>query len=118
MIFNRTVVIANIKLKAGVNTLAILTICDGRRKHCTYSGPFALIAQKGLWGPVRLMHFTTQFESIKLGGITGWSYRRVTTPPINAMMQVMEDRGNMAKFKPLPKAPGGRIGQAYLPMFQ
>ncbi|MGC8539527.1 MAG: beta-galactosidase [Phycisphaerae bacterium] len=98
--------IANIKLKAGVNTLAILTICDGRRKHWTYSGPFALIAQKGLWGPVRLMHFTTQFESIKLGGITGWSYRRITAPPINAMMQVMEDRGNMAKFKPLPKAPG------------
>jgi beta-galactosidase len=98
--------IANINLKAGVNTLAILTICDGRRKHWTYSGPFALIAQKGLWGPVRLMHFTTQFESIKLGGIIGWSYRRITTPPINAMMQVMEDRGNMAKFKPLPKAPG------------
>jgi len=98
--------IARIKLRAGTNTLAILTICDGRRKHWTYSGPFALIAQKGLWGPVRLMHFTTSFQTIKLGGITGWSYRRITAPRVNTMMQVMEDRGNMAKFKPLPGKPG------------
>ncbi len=98
--------IANIKLKAGLNTLAILTVCDGRRKHWTYSGPFNAIAQKGLWGPVRLTHFTTKFETITLGGITGWSYRRLTGPRINAMMQVMEDRGNMAKFKALPETPG------------
>jgi beta-galactosidase len=98
--------IADIELRAGRNTLAILTICDGRRKHWTYSGPFSLIAQKGIWGPVRLMHFKTSFETIKLGGISGWKYHRVSGPHIEAMMRVMEDRGNMAKFKPLPKNPG------------
>ena len=98
--------IAHIQLKAGLNTLAILTICDGRRKHWTYSGPFASIARKGLWGPVRLVHFVTQFQAVNLGGVTGWTYRRLSGPHLNAMMQVMEDRGNMAKFKPLPRAPG------------
>ena len=98
--------IARINLRAGSNTIAILTVCDGRRKHWTYSGPFALIAQKGLWGPVRLMHFTTSLETIKVGGITAWTYRQMLAPRINTMMQVIEDRGDMAKFKPLPKTPG------------
>ncbi|MGC9258870.1 MAG: beta-galactosidase [Phycisphaerae bacterium] len=98
--------IADLTLQAGHNTLAILTICDGRRKHWMYSGPFAAIAQKGLWGPVRLMHFISTFEPVRLGGITGWSYCRLNSSNIAAMMRVMEDRCGVRKLQPLPKTPG------------
>jgi beta-galactosidase len=97
--------VASITLHAGMNTLAILTICDGRRKHWTYSGPFDRIAQKGLWGPVRLMHYENKFAPIQLGGISGWTYCRLPAARLSAMMRVMEDRTARQQFKELPKTP-------------
>ena len=45
-----------VNLSAGVNTLAVLAISDGRPKLWTYIGPYNSIASMGIWGHVLLTH--------------------------------------------------------------
>ena len=45
----------SVQLAAGVNTLAVLAISEGRPKLWTYIGPYNSVASMGIWGRVLLL---------------------------------------------------------------
>jgi beta-galactosidase len=76
-----------VTLQQGANTIAILSVSDGRSKLYKFVGPFNEIDAKGLLPPVRLLANT--------GGaaqINGWTLRQFDGPQDQIIAQILADQ--------------------------
>ncbi len=81
-----------VNLRAGDNSLAVLTSHYGRDKLFNHLGPIDRVDVKGLGGPVTL----TQGNAVSLGAVTNWRWRNAEqgaaeTPPLDTTVAGWQD---------------------------
>ena len=78
----------NVRLKAGVNELAILAGSSGRPKLWTYIGPYNKVGAMGISGKAILTKVVTENLVVK-----NWKYRYLALSKSAAMVRVLSDLG-------------------------